>query len=372
MLRISLLYFFVTSLLFVSPFGWSHEFEPTKVSAYAYSASELNLYIEVDLIEAISNQLDIEGSETELINAVRALPFNQVIGAIEAARTSINEQTHAYLDGAELALGELVSDHPRRIYDLLRLNPETTIYRTTFSSRSTFDEGRELQFQFPELLGTVSLYISSPGQTLVEPGKKSSGYRMEAGGIYGFSNGVATALNYIHHGFRHVIPLGLDHILFVAALCLLSIRLSTLIWQISVFTLAHTISLGLSSAGVVSVSGDIVEPLIAVSIAWVAIENLVVKRLHRWRLLIVFLFGLLHGLGFATALKELGLPATHWLTSLISFNVGVELGQLAVVALTLLAVYWFREKIWYTKFVQTPLCLAIAAMGLFWAIQRVI
>lgn len=121
---------------------------------------------------------------------------------------------------------------------------------------------------------------------------------------------------------------------------------------------------------VVSLPSRLVESLIAASIAYVAIENLFTSRLHAWRPAIVFGFGLLHGLGFADVLKELGLPRAQFVPALISFNVGVELGQLAVVALALAAVGWFRDKPYYRKTIVIPASAVIAAVGVYWSIER--
>ena len=118
----------------------------------------------------------------------------------------------------------------------------------------------------------------------------------------------STAGLYVTIGVRHILPGGLDHILFVLALFLSSTRLRALVIQISTFTVAHTATLGLAAAGVISPSPDIVEPLIAATIAFVAIENLFIADMPKWRPAVVFLFGLLHGLGFAGFFGELGLP----------------------------------------------------------------
>ena len=175
---------------------------------------------------------------------------------------------------------------------------------------------------------------------------------------------------YIRIGFDHIIPLGMDHVLFILGLYLLSIRWAPLLWQVTMFTLAHTITLGLGMATIINLPAMIVEPLIALSIAYVAIENLVVRGLHKWRLLLVFLFGLLHGLGFASTLAEFGMPGQAFMTALISFNVGVELGQLAVIAGAFLLLGWFRHKHWYHLVIVTPLSLMIAATGLYWMVER--
>jgi len=177
---------------------------------------------------------------------------------------------------------------------------------------------------------------------------------------------------YIIIGFTHILPKGLDHILFVVGLFLLSTKLSALVWQVSAFTLAHTVTLALGVLGYVSISPAIVEPLIALSIAYVAIENILTDRLHRWRPVIVFGFGLLHGLGFAGVLGEIGLSPAHFVTGLIAFNVGVELGQLAVIAICFLFVgYWFGKKPWYRRLIVIPASALIAVIALWWVYERI-
>ena len=179
------------------------------------------------------------------------------------------------------------------------------------------------------------------------------------------------ALDYVSLGFTHIVPLGMDHILFVLGLFLLSVKWRPLLWQITAFTVAHTITLGLSIYGLVAIPASVVEPLIAVSIAYIGIENLVVRTLHAWRVVIVFAFGLLHGLGFGGVLLDLGLPAHDFVTALVAFNVGVELGQLAVIAGAFVAVGWLsRNAAIYRRFVVIPGSLAIAAAGLAWTVER--
>ncbi len=138
---------------------------------------------------------------------------------------------------------------------------------------------------------------------------------------------------YIKMGILHIIPLGVDHILFVVSLCLLSKKLKTILWQATAFTVAHSITLALSIKSVIVAPGEVVEPIIALSIVFVAIENILLNELKFWRIAIVFFFGLIHGLGFASALNEVGIPPGQFVTSILSFNVGVELGQVIVILL---------------------------------------
>jgi hydrogenase/urease accessory protein HupE len=179
------------------------------------------------------------------------------------------------------------------------------------------------------------------------------------------------AWQYFGLGFMHILPKGLDHILFVVGIFLLGVRWRSVLLQVSTFTIAHSITLGLTMYGIVSLPARVVEPMIALSIAYVAIENLVTAELKPWRLALVFAFGLLHGMGFAGVLRDLGLPRAQFLTALITFNGGVEAGQLTTIALAFTAVaYWRTNRLTYRRFIVQPVSLAIALMGLYWTVQR--
>lgn len=198
----------------------------------------------------------------------------------------------------------------------------------------------------------------------------------EAGEERGF---LSTAGLYISIGVRHILPDGLDHILFVLALFLSSPRLRALVIQISTFTVAHTVTLGLAAAGVISPPAGLVEPLIAATIAFVAIENLYLSDMPRWRPAFVFLFGLVHGLGFAGFFGELGLPPGQFWSALISFNLGVEIGQLSIIVLAFGLALMLRCKLAtvghqeaYRRYVVLPGSALIGATGLFWTVQRVL
>jgi hypothetical protein len=178
---------------------------------------------------------------------------------------------------------------------------------------------------------------------------------------------------YLALGFTHILPKGLDHILFVLGLFLLSMKPLTILKQVTAFTVAHSITLGLTIYGVVSLSPRIVEPLIALSIVYVTVENLVLTEAKPWRIAVVFGFGLLHGMGFAGVLRELGLPRSEFVTALVSFNVGVEAGQLAVIGLAYLVVgRWFGSAPWYRRWLAIPASALIAAVGLYWTVQRLL
>jgi len=231
---------------------------------------------------------------------------------------------------------------------------------------------QNVSFQASRAFGVVVLTVEGSGGILVErtlaPGSACDPISLTAPTTT--TPRWTIALQYLWLGFEHILPKGFDHILFVLSLYLLSAQLAPLLWQVTAFTVAHSVTLALSMYGVVSLPLSIVEPLIAVSIAVVAIENMLTTKLQPWRPFVVFAFGLLHGLGFAGVLTELGLPRDRYVTALISFNGGVELGQLAVILLALIATAWCRKRNWYHSRIVVPTSLAIASIGLYWAVQR--
>ena len=181
----------------------------------------------------------------------------------------------------------------------------------------------------------------------------------------------STFQSFLRQGFVHVLPLGLDHILFVLGLFLLSRELKPLLLQVTMFTLAHTITLGMATLGMVNVSGSIVEPIIALSIAIVALENIFFPGYKPSRLGIVFVLGLIHGLGFAGALGDLNVSNSTLITALVGFNIGVEFGQLAVIALAFAATFAIKQPENYRKFIVIPVSTLIAVMGLYWTFERI-
>ena len=177
---------------------------------------------------------------------------------------------------------------------------------------------------------------------------------------------------YLQLGFTHILPLGVDHILFVLSLFLLNPKLKPILWQATAFTVAHTITLGLAMYKVIKPPTSIVEPVIALSIMYVALENIFSPRLKASRIGIVFLFGLIHGMGFASALTQLGLPQNAYFSSLILFNLGVELGQITVI----LSAYFllgrpFGDQPFYRKKIVIPLSVIIAAIAAYWTVERI-
>jgi hydrogenase/urease accessory protein HupE len=170
-------------------------------------------------------------------------------------------------------------------------------------------------------------------------------------------------------GIEHILT-GYDHLAFLVGLLLLGGRVRSLVGIITAFTVAHSITLCLAALHVVSLSPSFVEPAIALSIAYVGVENLFVKDASkRWR--ITFPFGLLHGFGFAGALTALDLPRAQLPAALFGFNLGVEIGQLGVLAVVLPVVLLARKNAWFRDWGVKALSVGIAVAGVAWFVQRV-
>jgi hypothetical protein len=177
---------------------------------------------------------------------------------------------------------------------------------------------------------------------------------------------------FIKAGFEHIIPQGIDHILFVLGLFFSTLKFRSLILQVSAFTLAHSITLALAALGFVKLKLSVVEPLIFLSVVWVAFENCLFKQTTKWRPLIVFIFGLLHGLGFAALLSQYGLPKDNFISLLLAFNVGVEIGQLTVLLVAFILIRLIFRKYKSNNQLKIPASILIGIFGLYWFIESLI
>lgn len=181
---------------------------------------------------------------------------------------------------------------------------------------------------------------------------------------------------FMEFGFQHILPQGMDHVLFVAALYMNARNWPSLFLQVTTFTLAHTVTLALASTGLVAAPLEIIEPLIAVSIVVLAIEAIIFKDGTAWRLPVIFAFGLLHGLGFGSVMKVY-LESADLSAGLVGITLGVELGHLTVLLATGLAAFLVRlllkavnRPALYRPVFVVPVAAVIAATGLFWTLQR--
>jgi hypothetical protein len=186
------------------------------------------------------------------------------------------------------------------------------------------------------------------------------------------ADGLATFGSFLRQGFVHVIPKGLDHILFVLGVFLMTTAWRPLLLQVTAFTLAHSVTLVLATYGLLTVPARVVEPLIAASIVFVAWENVFRPAYSRRRLLVVFVFGLIHGLGFAGPLGDLAAATGSLGVALVGFNFGALAGQLAVIATAWLLTFRITDEQVRRKFVVIPASALIALAGLWWVYERVL
>ncbi|MDD9717842.1 HupE/UreJ family protein [Dinoroseobacter sp. PD6] len=309
-----------------------------------------------------------EAPEAEVYDALRALPPDEMAAALRAAWPEVARGFIAEVDGARLdwVLRQVrIADEPE-----LELPRDTQI-----TAEIALPPG-----EAPVVLGWVA--ANGPlvvRQNTEDGGEGYSGYLTDGAlsaplprtGTATQSIGAAF-FDYIGIGFAHIVPKGLDHILFVLGLFFFRLALKPLVFQVTAFTLAHTVTLALATLGLVSVPPAIVEPLIAISIVYIAVENILGGAIGWRRTAVVFGFGLLHGLGFASVLGEIGLDPARFLTGLIGFNIGVELGQLAVLAAAFVLLGLpFGRMDWYRRAVAVPASVGIALVGAWWAVERV-
>jgi hydrogenase/urease accessory protein HupE len=227
--------------------------------------------------------------------------------------------------------------------------------------------------------GESSFTLDLTNLTAGKPTQATAGAVSAQGDNHG---GWETFKDFLTHGYEHVLPVsamrtdwtkivdGLDHILFVLGLFLLSRSWKPVVTQVTAFTLAHSLTLGLAAAGLIHVPSKVVEPIIAASIAAVALENIFRPRYSNWRIVIVLIFGAFHGLGFASGLSELPIPKDSFLLALTGFNLGVEGAQLTVIGLAFLLTFWISNEEKYRRWIVIPASAAIALTGIVWAVQR--
>ncbi len=348
----------------------AHEIQPTIgdiTVADGQLTLDLRLNVEAFLAEIDLDELDDTNNAVNAddYDALRALPGDEIAARARDLLSRWNAVPIVRVDGEPVALTSTSLDIPQDVDIEL---PRISTWR--LQGNVPADAG-EVTVSWPDGGGAMVLRqqgVDSPFTGYLNGGEDSPAIALGGGGAQTSWQAFAS---YVPVGFDHILPKGLDHILFVLGLFFLSTHLRPLIWQVSAFTLAHTVTLALGAAGWVSVPGSIVEPLIAASITYVAVENIFTSGLSRWRPVVIFGFGLLHGLGFASVLAEFGLPEGQFIPALIGFNIGVELGQLTVIAIAFVLVGWAIRRTWYRRAIAIPASCVIAVVGAYWFVERV-
>ena len=372
--QLFILLFFVINLLGLTSSLSAHEIRPSIVDISFDETGEYKMSIKTN-IEAMIAKVGSEHQDTKdsknatHYDALRQMPFNVLIvefskfesSLLDKIQLNFNDKLQALtIESVEIpAIGDI--DLARdSVINFIGTMPVTT---------------KTLTWQWDKSFGNAVLRIGSHENYDLYSSYLLDGKISDSITIDGLTppSKWQQFRTYLKVGFVHIVPKGLDHILFVVGLFLLSTQLRPLLIQITSFTLAHSVTLALGIYGVVNISSAIVEPLIAASIIYVCVENIYANKLSRWRPIIIFLFGLLHGLGFASVLKEIGLESSNFVTGLVAFNVGVEIGQLTVIAACFLLVgLWFRHKAWYRNRITIPASIVIAIIAAYWLVERTV
>lgn len=367
-------------VLFSNP-SVAHTDDINQATLSLTNGEHYQLTVTVDLIHLLKQYLNISGDDEKVMIWLNQQSLSEQKSLLEQLKQLISQQSKIYFDNKATNIAVFKGLELQYLKRILSQQLSATEYKTQLQATGSIPENvSAVNIRFSPLLGNVILKVVRPEQEIMSAAALSNSYQTRtvnqqlAANSQLSTTALAIAGDYIYQGFVHILPKGLDHILFVLALFLFAKRRSTLLWQISAFTLAHTLTLALGIYGIISLPGDIVEPLIALSIVYVGLENIYRAKNNKTshtRMPIIFAFGLLHGLGFASVLADVGLPPSQYALSLISFNIGVELGQLTVIALAFISLLPFRAKGWYQTKLVLALNIAIAIVASYWVIERI-
>ena len=352
--------------------------KPALIEISVFAQGDVNIEIRTS-VEALLSGIDGRYRNTqEAPNALqydllRKLPAPQLAQAFEGFHRGFLDAIKLTVDAKEipLAIADIVIPEPGYtqvprssiIFLRARIPTGSELLRWYYPSRFGDQAVRVKLIDEPRGIWHWSNYQWIREDQVSEP------FALQQ--IFAVQSRAQVLQTYVTAGYLHILPRGLDHILFILGLFLFSCTFRPLFWQVTMFTLAHSITLSLSIFKLIDIPAFVVEPLIALSIAFIAIENLTQEKLKVWRLWVVFGFGLLHGLGFASMLADFGMPGSDFVIALIGFNLGVELGQLSILFLAWFGIaFWFTQSGNYRKYVTIPGSVLIASVALVWFWQR--
>ena len=362
-------YLFFLILIFSSPLH-SHEIKPavmdiTIIEGNASIEFKLNAETVLSEIDASLYQDTNDSPQSQKYDALRAL-------STEELEKMVIENENKFTDKIKINIGdETIPLSLRNVDTFQEINDEFPRDTTLNIGFEIKDESFTIQFE-KELGPVVIRHFEDLSKesvlftTYLQPAERSSLISQQTR-----SSALSTTIEYLVLGIEHIVPKGLDHILFIIGIFFYAIKFKPLLLQVTMFTVAHSITLILASFNLIFIPATIVEPLIALSISYVAIENIFQRRSTLLRYLIIFIFGLIHGLGFAFVLGDIGLNTSQLVLSLISFNIGVEIAQIAIIILASIIFIIPSRQSWYRAFLQIPISIIISMIGLYWFIERV-
>ena len=373
----NIIFFFIFFFLFISLSLKSHEIKPS-IADFSINESSLTFEIRLnaELILSGIDASDIQNTDNSNLSYkyddLRKLPDNDLKENIMSNWDNISQNIYIKLDGDVQKLNLLsIEIINQRNYEVTR---DTIIsFHIPLDKKNT-----SFSFSMSKKFGSIILREQNLNKNVDQlyTNYLNSG---DASDLINLNHTVAlTKINsfikYLFLGIQHIIPKGLDHILFIIGLFLFSNLIRPLLLQVSMFTIAHTITLVIASLSLINVNASIVEPLIALSIVYIGVENIFKKYSNtKIRYYVIFLFGLLHGLGFALVLKDVGLDYSNLLINLVSFNIGVEIAQIFILFLLYLTIgLFFSKKKYYKLIFQIPLSLFISLIAIYWFVERII
>nr|MBT6354336.1 HupE/UreJ family protein [Pelagibacteraceae bacterium] len=373
----NIIFFFIFFFLFISLSLKSHEIKPS-IADFSINESSLTFEIRLnaELILSGIDASDIQNTDNSNLSYkyddLRKLPDNDLKENIMSNWDNISQNIYIKLDGDVQELNLLsIEIINQRNYEVTR---DTIInFHIPLDKKNT-----SFSFSMSKKFGSIILREQNLNKNVDQlyTNYLNSG---DASDLINLNHTVAlTKINsfikYLFLGIEHIIPKGLDHMLFIIGLFLFSNLIRPLLLQVTMFTIAHTITLVIASLSLINVNASIVEPLIALSIVYIGVENIFKKHSNtKIRYYVIFLFGLLHGLGFALVLKDVGLDYSNLLMNLVSFNIGVEIAQIFILFLLYLTIgLFFSKKKYYKIIFQIPLSLFISLIAIYWFVERII
>ncbi len=375
-MRSKLLYISILIFAMLIPdYSKAHGIKPAIVEyRITKETIEVNLFINAEVflsgIDASSFTNTANAPESQLYDELRKLPAAKLRSKLEDSINKLKKSVFLKIDQSLLDLTlDRISVQDEESDKNIRI---TKIYFKTPIPKG----GQNITFAWEKELGPL---IFRDFSTEKNNSNKASSQWLKAGEetgpipIYGATMATSTKVwSGIQQGIKHIIPGGLDHILFVLGLFFFSYKIGPLLSQVTIFTVAHSITLILGSLGYIKISPVFVEAVIAASIVWIGLENVIRTKLNVSRIGIIFCFGLLHGLGFANMFNQIGLEGSDYLTNLFSFNIGVEVGQLIVLTPVILITPVLSRISWYRAVLSIPASILIALVGIKMFVERVI
>ena len=370
------LYLFIIISIFFCNISIAHEIKPS-IADFTYDENYLNVEVRLNA-ELILSNIDASNISntnssplTEIYDQYRLLDKKDLKNSILESWKDISSNIDIKINNKSKTI-DLIKIETQNVKNF-EISRDTLIYfRVLLDQKS-----EQFTFKWIKNYGPIILRENNDLKLEEELVTEYLQSGTESDPIFFRENNIrsmfASFVKFFVLGIQHIIPKGLDHILFIFGLFLFSSSLNKLIKQITIFTIAHSITLIFVSLSLIKINPQIVEPIIALSIVYVGLENIFKKYIKEYmRYIIILFFGLLHGLGFALVLSDIGYRSSKLFLNLISFNIGIEVAQISIILfLYLIIAIKFAKNKYYRIAFQIPSSILIASIGFYWFIERI-